>query len=287
MQNKWGFSNYLFLGLGLIGGSIARSIREFQPSAKITAYVRHPEKLKSALDSGVLDALSDSVTSGVAEADVIFLCAPTTTNAENLRTITPYLKADTLVTDVGSVKQDIRKAADELGISQQFLGGHPMAGKEQSGYDSADPEILKNACYILTPSSATAQELTDRFSALAAAMGCRVLITDPAYHDKAVAAISHLPHLIAASLVNLAKDTDNEEGFLRTIAAGGFKDITRIASSDPDVWSAICKSNADNIRALLSDYIRSLQAIDKALENGDFDRIRTLFEDSGAYRSLL
>lgn len=287
MQNEWDFKNYLFLGLGLIGGSVARAIREIQPDAVITAYVRHPEKLKSALDTGVINALTDTPTSGASEADVILLCAPTLTNIENLKLIAPYLRKSTLITDVGSVKQDIQKAADELGLSGQFLGGHPMTGKEQSGYLSADPKILKNACYILTPSASTAPKDTEAFSALARAMGSRVLITDPAYHDTAVAAVSHLPHLIAASLVDLVKDTDNEEAFLKTIAAGGFRDITRIASSDPAVWSSICESNRDNIRLLLSAYIDRLTAIDHALENDDYGAIRNLFDTAGRYRASM
>ena len=276
---------FLFLGFGLIGGSIARALRAARCGVYISAWARHADRIRPAVEDGTLDSLAESLTSDVAEADVILLCAPTGSNIENLRTIAPLLREDTLVTDVGSVKGDIQKAADGLGISAQFLGGHPMTGRETSGYAAADARILENTYYLLTPSTQTRPEYTELYKELVCELKAIPMLIDPAGHDYATAAISHVPHLIAAQLVRTVKDEDNEEEFMRTIAAGGFKDITRIASSDPAMWESICRSNTENIRLLLQKYIDGLSGIDRVLERGDFAQISALFKESGAYRS--
>ncbi len=279
------FKNYLFIGMGLIGGSIAVALRNAQPDAVIRAYVRNADRLKKAVDDGVLNEICADPVSSAASADLIFLCAPTGANIENLKKLKGHIGEHTLITDVGSVKGDIQKTAEELGIADRFLGAHPMTGKEKTGYVSADPGILENAYYIVTPSDKTDKEDLEAMVSLIKAVRSLPLITDPAYHDHATAAISHVPHLIAASLVNMVKDEDNEEGFMKTIAAGGFKDITRIASSDPDMWESICKSNSVNIREILNVYIRELQSVDGILERGEFGEINRLFAESGEYRS--
>ncbi len=276
---------YLFLGMGLIGGSIAKSLRKLEPDATILAYTRHRERLEKAVKDGVLNRVSETLTADVPASDIIFLCAPTGTNLSNLKIIAPLVHEKALITDVGSVKHDIQKAADFLGISRQFLGGHPMTGKETTGYESADEQILENAYYILTPSTQTRSGDLAFMIDLVKGVKSIPLIIDPMYHDYAAAAISHLPHLIAASLVDLVRTHDNEEQFMKTIAAGGFKDITRIASSDPDMWANICKSNRENIRLLLDQYIDCLQEISGYLDTENYEKIRELFAVDGAYRN--
>ncbi len=285
VSGEYKMQRFLFLGLGLIGGSIARGLRAARPDVYISAWVRHADKIRPAVEDGTINSLAESLTSDVAEADVILLCAPTGSNIENLRIIAPLLRPDTLVTDVGSVKGDIQKAAEELGIAAQFLGGHPMTGRETSGYAAADARILENTYYLLTPSARTRPEYTEKYTELVLELKAIPMLSDPAGHDYATAAISHVPHLIAAQLVRTVKEEDNEEEFMRTIAAGGFKDITRIASSDPAMWESICRSNTDNIRTLLSKYMEGLSRISHTLEEGDFGKISELFKESGAYRS--
>lgn len=279
------FKTYLFVGMGLIGGSIARAIRHMQPDAVIIGYARNKDKLMKAVHDKVVDRLCDDFKTEAGTADLIFLCAPTSANMRNLEQLAPYISDKTLITDVGSVKGDIQRCAHELGIEEHFLGGHPMTGKEKSGYESADPSILENAYYILTPSDKTAKEDIEALTDLVRGIKSIPLIADPAYHDHAVAAISHVPHLIAATLVNTVKNADNEEGFMKTIAAGGFKDITRIASSDPDMWESICRSNTEEIRSILKMYIDGLKGVDGILESGDFEGINRMFSESGEYRS--
>ncbi len=281
------FKTYLFIGFGLIGGSIARALRADNKDINIIAWVRHREKIEAALSDGTIDEIADTMTSALDKADAIFLCAPTGSNIDNLRTIAPLVREDTLITDVGSVKGDIQSVADELGIASHFLGGHPMTGRETTGYASSDAMILENAYYLLTPSEATKKEYTEAMTDLVKRIKSIPLLVSPSEHDYATAAISHVPHLIAATLVNTVKGADNEEGFMKTIAAGGFKDITRIASSDPAMWESICRSNTANIRRVLKLYSDELKRIDTVLENGDFDQISTLFKDSGSYRSSM
>ena len=286
-MKTYDFKSYLFLGFGLIGGSIAKGIRSVQPDARIIAYTRHKDKLEPAIADGTLNKIADSLTSDLADADVILLCAPTGTNLENLRTIAPLVSKNTLITDVGSVKHDIQECADALGLSAQFLGGHPMTGRETTGYVSADAMILENAYYILTPSKETRPEYTEQFTALVSDLRALPLKSDPIYHDYATAAISHVPHLIAAALVDLVKTEDNDDQFMKTIAAGGFKDITRIASSDPSMWENICRSNTENISLLLGRYIEKLSAIQNTLNDAAFPQINDLFRESGAYRNSM
>jgi prephenate dehydrogenase len=282
-----------FIALGLIGGSIAKAIRKACPDAVINAYARHPEKLKAGLEDKTLDRVTDIITDLDFDTDVVFLCAPTGSNLENLEALSKneffmtQILPRCLITDVGSVKSDIQKKADSLGLSEHFLGGHPMTGKEKSGYDNADDAILENAYYILTPSDKTEKKYTDEFEELVKLIHAIPLKAAPDEHDKATAAISHVPHLIAASLVKSVKDNDNEEHFMKTIAAGGFKDITRIASSDPAMWKSICKSNTDNIRDFLHSYIAELNEVDKMLAENRFDDIADLFSETGKYRSSM
>ncbi len=287
LMKTYDFKTYLFLGFGLIGGSIAKGIRATQPDARIIAYTRHKEKLQPAVADGTLNTIADTLTSELSSADVILLCAPTGTNLENLRTIAPLVGKDTMITDVGSVKHDIQECAESLGLSAQFLGGHPMTGRETTGYESADAMILENAYYILTPSKETRPEFTEQFTSLVHELHALPLVSDPVYHDYATAAISHVPHLIAAALVDLVKTEDNDAQFMKTIAAGGFKDITRIASSDPSMWENICRSNTENISLLLQRYIDKLTDIQRTLKNSAFSDINELFKDSGAYRNSM
>ena len=273
-----------FIGLGLIGGSVAKGLRMLYPGARITAWTRHRDRIEAAVSDGTLNDIETDMIKAASDADVIYLCAPTVRNIENLRAIAPHIRPDALITDVGSVKSDISACAEELKLSKQFLGGHPMCGKEKVGYEYADAALLKNAYYILTPSKETEQRHIDMMTSVVKALGAIPKLADPAYHDLAAAAISHVPHLAAAGLVELVRSNDNGDGFMRTIAAGGFKDTTRIASSDPAMWENICRSNTESIHLMLRKLIDILENTDKDLIEGNFDRINALFAENGPYR---
>lgn len=273
-----------FIGLGLIGGSIARALREYFPDIKIKVYDKDIPSLSLALKERVATSIYTEITSDLCDADYIFLCAPVSANEDNLRVITPMLHSHTIVTDVGSVKSGIHALIDELHLEKQFIGGHPMTGSERFGYANSKPNLLENAYYVLTPAAEVPQEKIHEFKKLISSIKALPLVIACDKHDYATAAISHLPHIIASSLVNFVKEADSEEGLMKTLAAGGFKDITRIASSSPVMWQQICLTNTDNIKDLLEQYISNLQHIRKKLEEKDALALYNLFDQARIYR---
>ncbi len=276
-----------FIGLGLIGGSIARGIKRACPDAKIMAYMRTQAKLKQAKDDGIVDVILDGIGEPLRECDIIFLCTPVEYNADYLTKIRPFLKPGALISDVGSTKEDIHRAVTKLDMEEIFVGGHPMAGSEKTGYENSTDHLLENAYYIITPTSKSSKEDTDRIVNVATAIGSIPIVLDYHEHDRIVAAISHLPHLIASSLVNLVKDSDNPEGLMKRLAAGGFKDITRIASSSPEMWEQICMTNTDNIIDMMEHYIASLNQILDSLKERRGSDIHELFDTSRLYRNSI
>lgn len=266
-----------FIGLGLIGGSIARAIREKLPTSKIIAYDVNKETLKAAVNEGIADLATPSVGADFSACDYLFLCAPVQKNDENLRTVKKVISPDCLLTDVGSVKSSIHQAIRDAGLECQFIGGHPMAGSERFGFINSKAVLLENVYYILTPTEQVPTEKVDAYKQLVQDLGAIPLILSPSQHDYVTAAVSHLPHVIAASLVNLVQESDSEEGIMKMIAAGGFKDITRIASSSAAMWQQICLTNTENISSLLSDYIASLETFKMSLDDHESDTLYKIF----------
>lgn len=275
---------YGFIGLGLIGGSIARAIREKLPGSHIIAYDINEETLEAAKNEGIADITTTSVDDNFSECDYLFLCAPVQKNDENLRAVKTVLSPECLITDVGSVKSSIHQTIHEAGLDRQFIGGHPMAGSERIGFINSKAVLLENVYYILTPTEMVPAGKLQAYKELVQNLGAIPLILSSSQHDYVTAAVSHLPHVIAASLVNLVKDSDSQEGIMKMIAAGGFKDITRIASSSAGMWQQICLTNTDNISKLLSDYIVSLENFKISLDSHNNDALYELFDNARIYR---
>ncbi|WP_026651795.1 prephenate dehydrogenase [Butyrivibrio proteoclasticus] len=275
---------YGFIGLGLIGGSIARAIKRVSPESKIIAYTPHKETVDTAYEQGIIDSPQYEIGSAFSDCDYIFLCAPVEVNNSNLSLLLPYLSKKTTITDIGSVKNSIHSKVKELGLEDQFIGGHPMAGTERIGFNNSKASLLENAYYILTRTEATDEDRLVRYRDLVKSIGAIPLIVPYLQHDYITAAISHVPHVISASLVNLVKDNDSEDQLMKTIAAGGFKDITRISSSSPVMWRQICMTNTDNISDLLTKYIDSLYDIKLAIDNHEADTIEKFFDSARTYR---
>lgn len=273
-----------FIGLGLIGGSIAKALKENAPTIQIIAYDVNQESIELAVSEGIVDKAAVAIDDTFSVCDYIFLCAPVQKNAENLIQIKNIMKPSCILTDVGSVKTDIHRHIMEQHMEHCFIGGHPMAGSERYGYVNAKTTLLENAYYILTPNASTDKERLAELRSLVELTGAIPLILDYRKHDYVTAAISHLPHVIAASLVNLVRDSDSEDGIMKMVAAGGFKDITRIASSSATMWQQICLTNTDNISDLLGDYIASLQTIKSQLDNRQEDYLYELFDSARIYR---
>lgn len=279
-------SKIAFIGLGLMGGSMARGIKRSHPHVTIMAYMRTRSKLDQAKKDGIIDiVLSEPDDKRLKECDLIFLCTPVEYNAAYLARLKPLLKPGALITDIGSTKSDIHRHVQELHMESVFIGGHPMAGSEKTGYENSSDHLLENAYYIITPTAQSRQEDIDRLVALARTMGSIPIVLDYNRHDQITAAISHLPHIVASTLVNLVKDSDKEDELMKRLAAGGFKDITRIASSSPEMWQQICMTNRGNLAHILRSYITSLENALAQLEAKDSQSIYRLFETSRDYRN--
>lgn len=273
-----------FIGLGLIGGSIAKALKKNIEDIHITAYDINAETLNLAASEGIADVVTSVIDQNFSNCDYIFLCAPVQKNDANLQAVKNIISDNCTLTDVGSVKSNIHEHIKAAGLEKQFIGGHPMAGSERFGYPNAKASLLENAYYILTPTPETSAEKLEDYRELVTQTGAIPLILDYRQHDYVTAAISHLPHVIAASLVNLVRDSDSEEGIMKMVAAGGFKDITRIASSSAQMWQQICLTNTENISKLLDDYIVSLQNVRTQLEAHHEDNLYQLFDTARIYR---
>ncbi len=276
-----------FVGLGLIGGSIAKAIKAFHPEIQIMAYMRSTDTLIDAANQGTVDMACTAVDAQFAACDCIFLCAPVSTNAMYLERLKPILKEGAVLTDVGSTKTDIHEKALSLHLENCFIGGHPMAGSEKTGYANAKPHLIENAYYIITPAPQVPPETVEDFVSFISSLKALPLVMDYRQHDFITACVSHLPHLIASSLVNLVRDLDGEEKLMKRIAAGGFKDITRIASSSPEMWEQICLTNAAPITQVLECYIGALEALKEQLGSRDSQSLHQFFEDSRDYRNSI
>ncbi len=280
------FSTFGFIGLGLIGGSLAKNLKESRPDCRIMACTRTEATTRQALAQGVIDQIcrspADPAFSG---CDIIFLCAPVGYNISALETLGKSVPASCILTDVGSVKTGIHEAAHSLGLDGRFIGGHPMTGSEKSGFASSNSHLFENSYYVITPSAGTDPQKTESYRALVSSAGALPLTLDYRQHDYITAAVSHLPHLIAAALVNTVRCLDTKDELMKLIAAGGFKDITRIASSSPEMWEHICVSNSANISEVMETFLRLLQDSRREMNRGNGRAIYEMFEESRDYRN--
>lgn len=278
-----------FIGFGLIGGSIARSLKQISSDIKIIAFNYYKEKsnlnLIQALEDHVIDKI-ETVLSHFSECNIIFLCAPVLTNISYLNELKSIIKSSCILTDVGSVKGNIHQAIKELNLEANFIGGHPMTGSEKTGYQHSSSRLLENAYYILTSTPKTPSDRLEKLRLLVEKMGAIPVILKSEEHDDITAAISHVPHIIAASLVNLVKTYDSENK-MRVLAAGGFKDITRIASSSPIMWQNICLTNDQSILKFLTYYRNSINDILSALSQKEEKVLYQIFESAKEYRDSI
>lgn len=285
MKNKSIFS-IGFIGLGLIGGSIAKSIRRIFPNAELLGFDVDQTALTMALEDGTLTKTVTAIEA-MGDCDYIFLCAPVHYNIAYLPILKRIMKSSCILTDVGSVKSDIYQAIADNQLTDYFIGGHPMVGSERSGYDAANDRLIENAYYFVTPSETVTDSKIKEFRTLLEDLGTIPIIYSPERHDEITAYISHIPHVIASSLVNLVAAKEDENGMLKQLAAGGFKDITRIASSSPVVWEHILLSNPDNITQGLRSFIEELEKMIVAIESENARDIYAFFEHARDYRNSI
>ena len=276
-----------FVGLGLIGGSIAKAIRQYYPNYEIIAFDKSKETLALATQESVIDVACTTIDDNFDNCTYIFLCAPVSYNTAYLKQLKSHLNKDCILTDVGSVKASIHKEVIALDMEENFIGGHPMAGSEKSGFVNSKAMLIENAYYIITPTAKVSKEKVDAYTTFVESLKALPVVLDYEEHDYITGAISHLPHIIASALVNFVKDKDGKEELMKQLAAGGFKDITRIASSSPTMWQHICLKNKDNIVTILDEYIEVLEEAKHSVATGSESDIYNFFETSKNYRNSI
>lgn len=266
------------IGVGLIGGSLARALRRAGACQEIVGSGRDATQLEKAVALGVIDRYELDLGIAVQDADVVVLAVPVGATAEVLRKIGPSLASQTVMTDVGSVKQCvIEDARAVLGeVPANFVPGHPIAGTEQSGVEASFAELFQQRRVVLTPLAHTRAEAIQQVRALWEQAGAEVIEMDAARHDAVLAATSHLPHLLAYTLVDTLARNDNNADIFR-FAASGFRDFTRIAASDPVMWRDICLANRSALLNVLEDFGADLEQLRKAIGAGDGTRIMEVF----------
>ena len=285
-ESDFSFNKITIIGVGLIGGSLGLALKEKNPNFKIVG-IDKQEIIQKAITRGAIDEGIVNLEEGIKEADIIIIATPVKTILNILTQINPFLKKGCLVTDTGSTKQQIvQKANKVLSKDIFFIGGHPMAGSEKYGIESADPHLFHNKTYILTPTHKNNLTALEKISLLIKMIGAKKLILDPLEHDRIVSAVSHLPQIIAVSLINaigeLALRGNNNNYF--KAAGEGFKDMTRIASSPYKMWEDICDTNQENILDMIQEFINYLGVIEDKLKNNpnslkkEFQKARKLRE---------
>lgn len=288
LNNDLMIERVAIIGIGLIGGSLALAWKERLPNLHVTGFDK-PDVLRQAIQRGVIDHEASSLADAVHGADAVFLAVPLNALEPVLGAIAPHLRPHTLLTDVGSVKQPVINAAvDLLPNNVCFIGGHPMTGSERSGLEGADSFLFENAVYVLCPNG---QEETDAYRALThlvESTGARVLAMDSVQHDRVVACVSHLPQLLATNLMNIAADRSQDNPITLQLAAGGFRDMTRIASSPFEMWSAVLEANRMDVRTALDELIHVLEFTRNQLDpDGDLRELRPVFERARAVRNTI
>lgn len=274
------------IGLGLIGGALARAFRKKLGISDIIAVDKCRSSIEQALNDGVIAFGFTEINQLVWSSDFIFICTPVKEIPLILDIAAVNAKPGCIITDVGSTKADIINYVNRMDTPLKFIGGHPMAGTEKNGYSSSFAHLFENAYYILTPSRFVQQDSLDKLSELIKGIGGIPIILDAEEHDTIAAGISHVPHLIAAALVNLVKEMDQDlSGKMQLLAAGGFKDITRIASSSPEIWESIIISNKRKAEGILEAYINILLQIKASISSCDSESIYDFFDTARNYRS--
>lgn len=284
--------NIGIIGFGLIGGSLAKAIKKVHAqNSYIIGYDKQPAYTKAAYEEGVIDSIAADTARSFSNCAVIFICTPVSYTSQIIENLLPYVANDCILTDVGSTKYNLVCEIDQI-IQKStkrvyYVGGHPMAGSEKSGYSASTAYLFENAYYMLTPMGNTPEFILFILQKMIERIGAIPLVLSASYHDFAAANISHIPHIIASSLVHLVKDNDGDSGHLHALAAGGFKDITRIASSSPDIWTSICISNKQQIQKVFHKYMMLLNKFSSALESNDADLLYCFFDTARIYRNTL
>lgn len=262
----------VIIGVGLIGGSFALALRKAGLVRHITGLGRSRENLQHALELGILDEATDNYSQALEKADLVLLAVPVGQTAGILERINPYLESQTIISDVGSTKQDVIAAARSSipGHFKNFVPAHPIAGAELSGANAANADLFRDKNLILTPSDETDNDALESIKKLWQGCGAHISLMQPCQHDEVLSKISHLPHILAFALMNiLSSGNDKDLYWLHKFTGGGFRDFTRIAGSSPEMWRDICLANRELLLKQINTYQNELTRMHEMLEDND------------------
>ena len=287
MKNKIYFNQVSIIGVGFVGGSLALALKQYGLAKKIIGISRD-ETIKKALDLKIIDDgfTYQEIDKGIDGSSLIILCSPINVIIEHIKILSKIVSSGTVITDIGSTKVKILETAfDVLPDDVYFIGGHPMAGSEQSGVDTAEADIFNNKAYILIPKSNTPGEIIEKLKNTVVSIGSIPYILDAETHDKIVAVVSHLPQTISIALMNTVGSINKNPGeYYFKLAGGGLNDMTRIASSSFRIWKDIYETNEDNIKKAISFYIKRLEEIRDMVGDKELEKE---FEKSNQFREIL
>jgi cyclohexadieny/prephenate dehydrogenase len=279
------FKNVAIIGLGLQGGSIGLAVREYLPGTRTTGYDHNPITRVRAAERGLVEVVHETAAEAVRGADLVIFCVPPGAMGEAARAIADAIPPDALISDVGSSKQAIAKALGEALPNHTIIPAHPVAGTENSGPDAGFASLFHNRWCIVTPPEKSNLVLLSELVEFWEALGANVEIMDPQHHDLVLAVTSHLPHLIAYTIVGTASDLEEvTRSEVIKYSAGGFRDFTRIAASDPTMWRDVFLSNKDAVLEMLQRFTEDLTALQRAIRVGDGDQLFDHFTRTRAIR---
>jgi len=273
------FEKLALIGIGLIGSSIARVAKKENLAGHISVSARTQESLDIATELGIADSVSLDQQAAVKDADMVIICAPVGAYEEIIQAVAPGLKQGAIVSDVGSVKQAVvRDLGPHIPEGVHLIPAHPVAGTEHSGPEAGFPELFEDRWCILTPPPGTDEKSVEAVEAFWRAAGSEVEIMDPIHHDQVMAMTSHLPHLIAYTIVGTATDLEKTlRNEVIKFSAGGFRDFTRIAASDPTMWRDVFLNNRDAVLEMLQRFSEDITALQRAIRWGEGDTLFELF----------
>jgi len=279
------FANIAIIGIGLIGSSIVHAVRETMPTARITGYDGDPAVRARVIELGFCNDVSDSAGAAVTDADLVILCVPVGVMAEVATEIADDLPDDAIISDVGSSKESVLAALAKALPNARIIPAHPVAGTENSGPDAGFATLFQDRWCILTPPEGTSEGDIERVKAFWEKLGANVEIMDAKHHDLVLAVTSHLPHLIAYTIVGTASDLEDvTRGEVIKYSAGGFRDFTRIAASDPTMWRDVFLSNKEAVLEMLQRFSEDLTALQRAIRWDKGDELFDLFSKTRAIR---
>jgi cyclohexadieny/prephenate dehydrogenase len=279
------FARVAIIGMGLIGSSLARAVRDAMPTARLSVTDASAEVRARVSELGLADDVADNPGAAVVDADLVILAVPVGAMAAVAAEIAPELAPDTVVSDVGSVKENVLTVLAAALPGVHVIPAHPVAGTEKSGPDAGFAALFKGRWCIITPGPRADATMVERLSEFWRRLGSRVDLMDAAHHDRVLAVTSHLPHLIAYSIVGTASDLEEvTKSEVIKYSAGGFRDFTRIAASDPVMWRDVFLGNREAVLELLGRFTEDLVALQRAIRWGDGDALESLFTRTRAIR---